>query len=135
MQGNILLFQNEEFRMTPYVNQMASKWTSSNYWKEFVSFISYSLSYYDFFSKSESIIFEDTKNIVMNDFMYTIKLNNSRCTEISPSPTRRCLLQTGRQTFHDSMSRWNNYFKEARTKNCAEHSLNLLYVLHILKGY
>ena len=116
---------------------MSIKWhqmTSSNYLKEFLFFLSYSLSYYDFFSKSESIIFEDTKIIVMNEFMYTIKFNNSRCEEISPSPTRRCLLQTRSHTSHDSMTRWKNCFKEARTKNCAEQSLHLLYVLHILKG-
>ena len=42
----------------------------------FVSFISYSLPYYDFSPKGELIIFEDTRSIVINDFLYTLKFDN-----------------------------------------------------------
>ena len=68
-----------------------------------------------FFSKRWIDHFEDTKSIVMNYFMYTLKFDNSPCGEISTSPTQRCVLQTGSHTSHDSMFRWSKCFKEART--------------------
>ena len=68
-----------------------------------------------FFSKRWIDHFEDTKSIVMNYFMYTLKLDNSPCREISTSPTQWCVLQTGSHTTHDSMFRWSKCFKEART--------------------
>ena len=59
--------------------------------------------------------FEDTKSIMMNYFMNTLKFDNSPCGEISTSPTQRCVVQTGSHTSHDSMFRWIKCFKEART--------------------
>ena len=82
----------------------------------FVSFNTYSLPNYDFSPKGELIKFEDTRSIVMNDFLYTLKFDNSPCGEISTSPTQMCVLQTGSQTSYDSMFRWRKCFKEARTK-------------------
>ena len=70
----------------------------------FVSFISYSLPYYNFSPKGELIIFEDTKSIVTNDFAYTLKFDNSPCGEyqlhqhkgkcyrqVAPHPMTACL--------------------------------------------
>ena len=99
----------------------------------FVSFISYLLPNYDFPPKGELIIFVKTKSNVMNEFMYTLKSDDSPCWEISTSPTQRCVLQTRSYTSHDSMFRWSKWFKEAKTKS-AEQSLHLIYVFHILKG-
>ena len=48
-----------------------------------VSFISYSLPYYDLSQKGDLIILRIQKNIVINDFMYTLKFDNSPCGEIS----------------------------------------------------
>ena len=62
----------------------------------FVSFISYSLPHYNFSPKGEFFIFEDTRNIVINDFLYTLKFDNSPSGEISP--TQRCVLQKGSHT-------------------------------------
>ena len=63
----------------------------------FVYFISYSLPYYDF-SPKKMIIFEDSRSIVINDSLYTLKFDNSPSGEISTSPTQRCMLQTGSHT-------------------------------------
>ena len=82
----------------------------------FVSLICYSLPYYDFSPKGELIIFEDTKSIMNNDFVYALKCDNSPCGEKSTSPTQRCVLQPGSHTSLDSMFRWSKCFKEARTK-------------------
>ena len=82
----------------------------------FVSFISYSMPYYDFSPTGELIIFEDTRSNVINDFLYTLNFDNSPYGEKSTSPTQRCGLQTGSHTSHDSMFRWSKCFKEARTK-------------------
>ena len=97
----------------------------------FVSFISYSLPYYDFSPKGEFIIFKDTKSIVINDFMYTLKFDNSPCGEISTSPTQRCVLQTGSHTSLDSMFRWSKCFKEARTKTVLSSHCTYYMFLHI----
>ena len=104
--------------MVSYLNIFVWKWSkiAKLILPTFVSFIAYSLPYYDFSPKGELIISEDTKSIVMNDFLYTLKFDNSPCEEISTSPTQRCVLQTGRHTSQDSMFRWSKCFKEARTK-------------------
>ena len=40
------------------------------------SILSLFLPYYDFYPRGESIIFEDTKSMVMNDFMYALKFDD-----------------------------------------------------------
>ena len=74
------------------------------------------------------------KSIVMNDFLYTLKFDNSPCGEISTSPTQRCVLQTCSHTSHESMFRWRKCFKEARTKTVLSSHCTYNMFLHILKG-
>ena len=100
----------------------------------FVSFISYSLPYYDYSPKGELIIFEDTRSILINDFLYTLKLDNSTCGEISNSPTQRCVLQTDSHTSQDSMFRWSKCFKEARTQTVLSSHCTYNMFLHISKA-
>ena len=96
----------------------------------FVSFILYSAILW-FFTKRWIYHFEDTKSIVINELMYTLKFDNSPCGEISFSPKQRCLLQTGSNTSHDSMFRWSKCFKEERTKTVLSSHCTYDMFLHI----
>ena len=87
-----------------------------------------------FSPKGELIISEDTQIIVMNDFIYILKFDNSPFGEISTSPSQRCVLQTGSYTSHDNMFRWSKCFKEARTKTVLSSHCTWYMFLHILKG-